>query len=365
MENRSRDYDIVQKPHQTVHDYLTEMQFKSQRTKVTDEILLQLAVKGLRANIRSQVLQHEQLDWDTLVKWATLAESTTSGPTTAESSPELGKILDTMTQMKSSITNLEKQSRTAEVSQVMYAEPPTAFHAPYFDQSAAFLTPYYDQPTALSAPYYEPSVEMLSGSAFRPWQQQQQPCSDNPSWRQPSNNWQPPNQYNNYNNRDGYNNNNNGSNTRGGYNGSRGNYNNNVQRSNYNNTNNQRPQANNNGNRYGNQPMQRYNNYGEQQQPRNFTPRGQNYGNYRGGRGSYNNNRPYYNQATQPSQQTRNNFAALPERADQRCTHCAGPCHADMSECRAQGQVCTACGKLNHFAKACRQKARRGDNNSQ
>ena len=322
-------YDVVQKPSQTVHDYLTEMQFKAQRSKINAEILLQLAVKGLRPHIRSQVLQHERLDWDTLVKWATLAESTTT--VTATESAELTKILETMNQMKSSITNLEKSSKPAEVSEL------SAYPGP----SAAF-----------QAPYYEPTVELMSvpSQPYPAWQQQQQqqPQWINKSWRppqQPAPNWHPTNGYSR-NNNSGYN--------------YRGSYNNNNQFRRFNNSGNQRFAFNNSGTRFGNPPMQRYNsNYSnQQQQTRNYTPRGQSSGPSRGGRGNYNN---YRSNNAQPH----GNFAALPQVANQQCTHCAGPCHADMSECPAKGQFCGICNKVNHYAKACRQGARLNVTNAQ
>ena len=319
-------YDVVQKPNQTVHDYLTEMQFKAQRSRINAEILLQLAVKGLRPHIRSQVLQHEKLDWDTLVKWATLAESTTIVPV-AESA-ELAKILDTMNQMKGSITNLERNSKPAEVSE---------------------LTVYPGPSAAFQAPYYKPTVESMETQPqpYPPWQQQQSNYN-NQSWRQQqwTNNWQQPNGYTRSNN-SGYSN-------RGGYNNH-----NHFQR--FNNGGNQRFSSYNNGTRFGNPPMQRYNNNNynnQQQQFRNYVPRGQYNGPSRNGRGSSYINRQF-------NSQPRNNYPVLSERANQRCTYCAGPCHADISECRARGQICNICNKPNHFAKACLQGARRNVESTQ
>ena len=347
-------YDIQQKPSQSVHDFLTEMQYQAQRSGVGSDILLKLTVRGLRPNIRAQVLQHDDLTWETLAKWATMAEGTLPSATVSDNT-DLSKILETMTSMKSSITNLEKNSKVAEVADVAYYTPPSQAYPPVFQDM---------------------TVEDVSAGprCFTTWQPQQ-PQQRWGNGRQQFNNGQQrrfdqPSNQGSY-NRGNYNR---------GYNNSYRGMNSNRSRPAYSNTTRQNWQ--NDGDstqRYGNPPMQRYNNYNSQQ-PRNASPRGRG-GPYRGSRGAYNGNqrngydasqpfqqlqfaqqqpaRPNLPYVTYPSDSPRRVTLALSEHGDQRCTHCGGPSHPDLSQCPAQGQQCHNCQRYNHFAHVCRQGARR------
>ena len=336
-------YDVTQKSTQTVHDYFTELEFKAQKTKIDQSVFLQLALKGLHPSIRQQVLQHEPTDWEALKKWAIIAEN--AAPTTSVDSPEIAKLLLAVHQMQGSIQKLEKVNPPVDVRAIMPAQS-------YAEPSAAF-----------QAPYYEPTVEAFSATAQQPafeqtpnWHQQQMrwptqswttPQQNNgwtqTSWRQPNNN---NNNYNNtgYNNRGGYNNNTNSYSQRQGYTSSP--YNNNRGRGTYNNNNS-------NGSRFGNLPLQRFNNYDNRQQPQpNYTPRNSFNSNNRGNNGGFN-NRPNFT-----SNQGNNRQTAPQPAGRQVCTGCGNDWHADRNTCPAKDVICHFCSKQGHYKRVCRQAQR-------
>jgi hypothetical protein len=68
-------WSLSQLPSQSVEDFISQIQQKALRTKMSDDQIRFSLIRGLLPDIRQSVLQHEPTTVEEIKKWATIAET--------------------------------------------------------------------------------------------------------------------------------------------------------------------------------------------------------------------------------------------------------------------------------------------------
>lgn len=94
-------WSTPQLPHQSVDDYLNQMERKASKTTMPDDQKRFAVINGLRYNIRQQVLQHEIINLSQIRHWATIAEASENQGDAQNEIANLSKQLKVLTEQLS------------------------------------------------------------------------------------------------------------------------------------------------------------------------------------------------------------------------------------------------------------------------
>jgi hypothetical protein len=117
-----------QQPHQSVDDYLNQMERKASKTSMPDEQKRYAIINGLRPSIRQQVLQHEIINLSQIRHWATIAEASENQGDSQSEIANLSKQLKALTEQLSAtkVNALEEaQDKGAQATRVRFQETAT------------------------------------------------------------------------------------------------------------------------------------------------------------------------------------------------------------------------------------------------
>ena len=100
-----------QLPHQSVDDYLNQMERKASKTTMPEEQKRYAIINGLKPSIRQQVLQHEITQIAQIRHWATIAEASENQ---GESQSEIANLAKQVKILTDQLTNAKVQALTEQ-----------------------------------------------------------------------------------------------------------------------------------------------------------------------------------------------------------------------------------------------------------
>jgi hypothetical protein len=140
-----------QNPHQSVDDYLNNMERKAAKTNMPEEQKRHAIIYGLRPAIRQQVLQHEITNVQQIRHWATIAEASENSHAPQDDLKQMIKELKDQQEalVKVAALSTEKTQEARPQNYTHYPQPDYTYNIP---QQA----PQRQQPTAPRQTYYPP-----------------------------------------------------------------------------------------------------------------------------------------------------------------------------------------------------------------
>ena len=109
-----------QQPHQSVDDYLNQMERKASKTSMPDEQKRYAIINGLRPSIRQQVLQHNIINLSQIRHWATIAEASENQGENQSEIANLSKHLKALTEQLSATKVNALEEVTTDQSSILH-----------------------------------------------------------------------------------------------------------------------------------------------------------------------------------------------------------------------------------------------------